>query len=327
MHLQVTRRSFLVQTGCVCGGVVAAAKFGPSVLAADKRPAWLATCRDSIARPTGHKDIWSALKAVGAEGVEVDTTPELTLQDMFHPTIKYTLATDAGIEQLAADTKAAGVELTGFCMHNHFSQHSDKEADTCIRLAQAAKTLGVSTIRLDVVPENLERPAFLKVAVAALKKVIAGTEATGVRFGVENHGNTTNDPTFLDALFDGVGSDRLGLTLDTGNFYWFGHPLSKVYEFVEKYAPRVFHTHCKNIRYPAGESEKQRAMGWKYAEYGCPIYAGDIDYARVAAILTKAGYSNDFCIENEFLGRLSAAEATKTLAKEIALLKRLRGTV
>lgn len=325
MHRQLTRRNFLVQTGCVCGGALAAARWGQLALAADSRPMWLATCRDAVTRPLGQKDIWSALKAVGAEGVEIDTTPDLTLQDLYHPTIKYTLATDAGIRQVADDAKAAGVEITGFCMHNQFAQQPDKEVERCIRLANAAKALGVSTIRIDVVPGSLERSAFEKVAVDALKKVIAGTEGTGIRFGVENHSNTTNDPKFLDILFDGVGSDRLGLTLDTGNFYWFGHPLSKVYEFVEKYAKRVFHTHCKNIRYPAGESEKQRPMGWKYDQYGCPIYAGDVDYAKVVAILTKAGYRNDLCIENEFLGKLSPTEATKTLAKEITLLKKLRG--
>ena len=103
--------------------------------------------------------------------------------------------------------------------------------------------------------------------------------------------------------------------------------MAKVYELCEKFAPRIFHTHCKNIRYPAAEREKQRPMGWKYAEYACPIYEGDIDYVRVAAILHKAGYHNDFCVENEFLGRLPAAEATKTLAKEVQFLKQARAKV
>ena len=64
-------------------------------------------------------------------------------------------------------------------------------------------------------------------------------------------------------------------------------------------------------------------MGWKYAEYACPIGAGDIDFARVAAILHKAGYKNDLCIEDEslFVRRPSAAEATKQLAAEARLLK------
>jgi sugar phosphate isomerase/epimerase len=249
---------------------------------------------------------------------------DLSLPGLFHPTTKYTAATSAGIEQLVADAKAAGMKITGFCLHNQFEQQPDVEVELCTRLAKVAQGLGVSTIRLDVVPASLPRPEFLKVAVKSLKRIIQGTESTGVLFGVENHGNTTNDPAFLIPLFDGVGSDRLGLTLDTGNFYWFGHPLSKIYELVEAFAPRVFHTHCKNIRYPAEDREKQRPMGLKYDVYGCPIDEGDVDYAKVAAILKKAGYHNDFCIENEFLSRTPGEGATKTLAREIAFLKNIR---
>ena len=324
MNAPLTRRHFLVQTGCLVGGVVAAAPVSRSAFAVEKRPAWLATCRDAIIRPTGHKNIWLALKAVKAEGVEVEVAADLTLPSLFHPTTKYTLATAAGVDQFASGAKAAGMRISGFCMHNKFEQQPDAEVATCTRLAGIAQSLGVPVIRLDVVPEKLSKPDFLKAAVAALKRVVAATESTGVPFGVENHSNTTNDPSFLNAMLDGVGSKRLGLTLDIGNFYWFGHPLSKVYELVEAFAPRVFHTHCKNIRYPAGEREKQRPMGWKYGEYACPIDEGDIDYSRIVAIFSKAGYHNDFCIENEFLGKSSAAGATKTLAREIQFLKQLR---
>jgi sugar phosphate isomerase/epimerase len=83
--------------------------------------------------------------------------------------------------------------------------------------------LGVPAIRIDVVPAKLARSEFLKLAADALAKIIADTEPTGVAFAIENHGTTTNDPAFLSALFEKVGSQRLGLTLDTANFYWFGH--------------------------------------------------------------------------------------------------------
>ena len=63
------------------------------------------------------------------------------------------------------------------------------------------------------------------------------------------------------------------------------------------------------------------------SEYACPIYEGDIDYVRVAAILHKAGYHNDFCVENEFLGNLPAAKATEMLAKELQFLKQARAKV
>lgn len=325
MNTQVTRRTFLATAGCVGGGLALGSHLAPSLFA-DEQPARLAvTCRDVILAKAGQPDLWSALKSVGAEGVEIVVMEDLSLPGIVHPTKKYTLATDEGIEQLAADAKAAGQRLTGFCLANRFEERPKVEIKWCTQAALAAQALGVPAIRLDVVPARLSKADFLKVAVAALRRIIAQTESTGVAFGIENHGHTTNDPTFLNALFKGVGSKRLGLTLDTGNFYWYGHPLSKVYEYFEAFAPRVFHTHCKSIRFPAEDRERQRPIGWKYMEYNCPIDRGDIDFARVVAILRKAGYHNDLCVEDESLGKLSGpAEVTQTVAGELELLKRLR---
>jgi len=325
MKSPMTRRTFLAAAGCVGGGVALASHFSPALFAADKAAPWPVTCRDAILRPTKQPDCWSALQAVGAEGVEIDVMQDLTLPSLFHPTTKYTVATAAGREKLVADAKAAGQRITAFCMHNRFEERPKVEIKWCTQVARVAQELGVPAIRIDVVPARLPRADFLKLAVAALKKIMALTEPTGVAFAIENHGNTTNDPAVLHALFDGVGSERLGLTLDTGNFYWYGHPLSKVYELYEAFAPRVFHTHCKSIRFPAEERDKQRPIGWKYAEYNCPIDQGDLDFARIVAILRNAGYHNDLCIEDESLGRLSGgAEVTKTLLNETRLLKQLR---
>ena len=98
-----------------------------------------------------------------------------------------------------------------------------------------------------------------------------------------------DNPQFLDRLFDGVGSCRLGLTLDTANFYWWGHPVSELYPIYEKFAPRVVHTHCKSIGYPDDKKNVRREMGWEYGKYCCPVYEGDIDFKKLAAILRKSG--------------------------------------
>jgi len=324
MNDSLTRRRFLAHSCHLCGGIALASLAGDSVLAKQQATTWPVTCRDAMLRHTGQKDCWSAMQAIGAEGVEAHIAEDLSLPGLFHPKVKYTAANTAGIEQVAADARNAGQQITAFCMFNRFDERPQQEIAWCRRGARAAQVLAVPAIRIDVVPQKRSRDDFLKHAVHTLSAVIKQTESTGVRFAVENHGNTTNDPDFLKALFDGVGSDRLGLTLDTGNFYWFGHPLSEVYRWYETFAPRVFHTHCKSIAYPEDQRERRRPMGWKYAEYHVPIYQGDIDFARVISILRKAGYANDLCIENESLGRLRADQATANLAKEIRLLKRLR---
>jgi sugar phosphate isomerase/epimerase len=208
-------------------------------------------------------------------------------------------------------------------MYNRFDDRPDIELEWGIKVARAAKALGVKAIRIDVLPHKLSGSEFLQFSIGILRKLLAATESTGVTFGIENHGGTTNDPAFLKALFDGVGSRRLGLTLDTGNFYWYGHPLSKLYELYEAFAPRVFHTHCKSIRFPEAEREKKRPMGWGYEKYCCPVDEGDIDFRRVVAILRKSGYANDLCIEDESLGKYPAAERAAILARQVRYLKGL----
>jgi sugar phosphate isomerase/epimerase len=120
-----------------------------------------------------------------------------------------------------------------------------------------------------------------------------------------------------------VGSEKLGLTLDCANFYWWGLPLKELYPTYEKFAPRVVHTHCKSIRYPADKQNVQREIGWEYGKYNCPIYEGDLDFKRIVEILRKANYRGDLCIEDESLGKYPQNEQADILRKEIALLKGL----
>lgn len=324
MHASIDRRTFLATAGGACAIGAMTALAGQARAAAPAPVRWRVTARDAILKHAGQPDVWSAAKAIGAEGMEAAIGDDLALTGLFHPTAAYTAATKEGIAQVLADAKAAGQKITAFCMFNRFEERPDVEVEWCARVAKAAREMDVPAIRIDVVPKKMQKAEFLPFAIATLRKVMAATEGTGVRFGIENHGRVTNDPEFLKPLFEGVGSDRLGLTLDTGNFYWFGHPLSKIYQLYETFAPRACHTHCKSIHYPESEREKQREIGWKYGEYHGSICGGDIDFARVASILRKARYANDLCIENESLGKLPPGEALTTLIKEVELLKKCR---
>ena len=323
MNASLTRRDFLGYTGELCAGAAAASLLAPAAIASAPSRL-LVTVRDAMLRATGQADSWTALKGMGAEGFEAVVNDDLSLPNLTHGGQKYSLASDAGIQRLKADAAGAAQRITALCMVNRFDERPDVEVELCTKAAQAAQAVGARAIRLDVWPRKLGRAEFLALSTKSLKRLLAGTESTGVAFAIENHGTTTNDPAFLEPLFAGIGSPRLGLTLDTGNFYWFGHPLSKVYELYETFAPRVFHTHCKSIRYPAEDRQRQRPAGWKYVEYTCPIYEGDIDFRRVVAILKAAGYANDLCVEDESLGKASPEMAAGVLAKEIEMLKGLR---
>jgi sugar phosphate isomerase/epimerase len=323
MTESLTRRKFLAGSSRLLAGVGTAAFFAGSVAAEESKQALSVGCRDSHLKETGAKDCWSAMQSIGAEVVEAVINDDLALPGLFHPERKYSVATAAGIEQLAADIKAANKRISALCMSNRFEQRPDFEVQWGAKAARAAQALGVKAIRIDVVPHKLAAADFLEFAVKTLKRLVEATAETGVTFGIENHGGTTNNPEFLTPLFERVGSQRLGLTLDTGNFYWFGHPLSKVYELYETFAPRTCHTHCKSIKFPEDRRQQQRPVGWEYGKYNCPIYEGDIDFRRVVKILRGAGYANDLCVENESLGKFPAGERGKILAKEIGLLKDL----
>jgi sugar phosphate isomerase/epimerase len=322
MHklLALSRRSFIKTTGlAVSAGLLPLA--GP--LAAPAGTKWPVGCRDLHLKVAGKPDSWSCMKALGAEGTEVHVALDLSCVSLFHPERKYTVANGEGVRALKDDLAASGCRITAFMMSNQFDERLDRELESARGLVKAAQQLGVDVIRIDVVPRKLTGDQFLPFAIDTGKRLCAIAQDTPVRFGVENHGNITNNPEFLEKLFDGVGSDKLGLTLDCANFYWWGLPLKDLYPTYEKFAPRVVHTHCKSIRYPDDQKNVRRRIGWEYGKYNCPIYEGDLDFKRIVAILRKANYRGDLCVEDESLGKFPLNEQADILRKEIALLKGL----
>ena len=316
-----SRRNF-IKTGAGFAAAAGVIGLANPLMGAEQKK-WPVGCRDLHLKFAGKPDSWSCMKELGAEGTEVHATMNLDCPNLFHPQRKYTMATADGIKALKDDLGASGRRITAFMMSNRFDEQLEDEL-TCTRgLVKAAHHLGVDIIRIDVVPRKLGAEEFLPFAIKACKRMCEIAEGTPIRFGVENHGQITNDPNFLEKLFDGVGSQKLGLTLDCANFYWWGHPLEDLYKIYEKVAPRVVHTHCKSIRYPDDKKNVKREMGWEYGKYCCPIYEGDIDFKRIVAILRKANYRGDLCVEDEALGRFPEAERGEILKKEIALLKGL----
>ena len=316
----LSRRSFIKTTSLALSAATLPAA-GPLVAADAKK--WPVGCRDVNFRHTGQPDSWSAMKALGAESAEVYVELDLTCPNLSHQQHKYTLATADGSRVLEDDLAASGCRITAFCTANHFDERLEQELESARSLVKAAQQLGVNAIRIDVVPRKLSGDQFLPFAIAACKRLCGIAGGTPVRFGVENHGAITNNPQFLDKLFDGVGSEKLGLTLDCANFYWWGLPLRDLYPTYEKFAPRVVHTHCKSIRYPADKQNVRREIGWEYEKYTCPIYEGDLDFKRIVGILRKANYRGDLCVEDESLGKYPENERADILRKEIALLKGL----
>ncbi len=317
---EITRRHFL-QSTAAAALVAGTLGLAPRAGAAPRK--WGVGCRDVHLKFVNPTDSWAALKQIGADCFEADLNDDLALPSLVAPGKTYSIATPQGIAELRADLRAHRCRISAFCMHNQFDSRLDQEIAMTTRTVLAAEQLGVKTVRIDVVPRKLKPEEFLPFAIKAGKALCAATPKSKVRFGIENHGKVTNDPDFMEQLIAGVGSKRLGITLDTANLYWWGHPLDKVYQIYERFAPLVWHTHCKSIAYPEEKRNIQREMGWEYGKRCCPVYAGDIDFGQVVAILRRARYQGDLCVENESLGRFPEAERAGILQKEIAFLRQL----
>ncbi len=192
------------------------------------------------------------------------------------------------------------------------------------RAVQLADAMDMPSVRIDSAMKREKELDFeMRVDLFAtnLAAVIERTNGSNVSLGIENHGFQGNNLGFQLNVYQQVGSDRLGSTLDTGNFYWRGYPLSEVYGILRILAPYAKHTHLKNIKYPEDKRETVREAGWEYETYVSPLDEGDIDHAKVLAMLKDAGYDGDVCIEDESLHHYSDPE------ERVAVLERDVGHV
>lgn len=209
--------------------------------------------------------------------------------------------------------------------HNDFSGDEKIGIDYIKNGIRIAEEIGAEVIRIDPLPrkEKKDKEEIIENAVRIISKALSDTKNSSIKLGMENHGEFGNDPNFLKEIIEKVDSPNLGYTLDTGNFYWSGKPLSIVYEIIKEISPYVFHTHVKNIKYPPNLREKQREIGYLYSTYVSPIYEGDIDHSKIVKILNESGYRGDLCVEDESLGKFNEKIRKEILRKDINYLKSL----
>lgn len=270
--------------------------------------------------------IKAGLDAMRIDAVELSYSRDRSVGslDSNVPGAHESLANKAAIEQFAYKCKGLKIRPSALILSNDFGASDLKaELDWVVSAVRAAGQLGMKAIRIDPIRagggDSIEKAA--QQFGDCVKQVLDATKDLNVALGIENHGGTGNRREFLDAVFSYVESPRLGLTLDTGNFYWSGLPLSKVYETIKHFAPKVKHTHIKSINYPADQREVQRPTGWEYGKYCSPLKLGDINFKLVIGMLKDAGYDGDLCIENESLGRFKEDTRKSILKSDAGFLK------
>ncbi|MDW8029904.1 MAG: sugar phosphate isomerase/epimerase family protein [Armatimonadota bacterium] len=283
--------------------------------------------RDYVVLHGGFQSVLEGLRFLGIEAIEVGVGRDFSVRSVVNPTQKLDIRSESDLSALEREISQNGIRISAFLLGNDFGEEDAKEqVEWIVKTVKVAHQMGVSAVRVDAIVSGWEKIGVdqaIKLFAEHTKRVLEETENTDVHLGIENHGSLGNRPEFLQAIFDAVNSPRLGLTLDSGNFYWFGHPLSRVYEIMRQFAPTVKHTHIKNISYPPELREQQREIGYEYVKYVCPIPEGDIDHKVVVSILKEAGYAGDLCIEDEALGKFTPEERRNVLKKDAEYMKSL----
>ena len=259
------------------------------------------------------------LRHLGVEAVEVMLSEDFEVYAMDSKD-KVTLASDSDAEAYKKHLAGLGITACCFLTAKDFSV-GDTESNIAweARAIELADIMGMPSVRIDSAmsrERELDFETRVRLFAEGLGGALERTAGSNVTLGIENHGFQGNNLAFQLNVYQTVGSDRLGATMDTGNFYWRGYPLSEVYGILRILAPYTKHTHLKNIKYPEDQREITREAGWEYATYVSPLDEGDIDHGKVLELLAEAGYDEDICIEDESLGHC------KTPEERIAVLER-----
>ncbi len=272
--------------------------------------------RDVIVFHAGHEVLVEGMDDCGVDTVELQYGIERWVVSPDKPRDETTNLSAATPDDWAAVRERyerAGVKIGGLLLATDFNaENRDAQVEWVVDAVGLAEALGAGAVRIDAITTGQAELPWVKrvrLYAEAVLRILDATPDSSVPLGIENHGLQGNDPTWIGGVLARVDSPRLGLTLDTGNFYWAGHPLDRVYQIIETLAPHVVHTHSKNISYPGYLRNQQRALGYEYGKHVCAIPDGDVDHGRLARVLSAAGYQGGFYVEDEGLGKVEDRKA------------------
>jgi len=164
-----------------------------------------------------------------------------------------------------------------------------------------------------------------------LNRLLSKTVDIGLEIALENHGAKDRPlgvkKEFLQMLFGHVNSKRLGLTLDTGCFYWL-YPLGEYYRITEYFLPNVKNVHLKNQTFRPEQRHRVK-RGVPVSEAHDTLYDGDIDLERVVKMLKGVGYDGALCIEDHSFQKIAESkgggisEMRKIVRKDVEFVRDL----
>lgn len=195
--------------------------------------------------------------------------------------------TDADLAALRRRAHLRGIAVSGTAVGNRFTRAPGAELDAEIAAVKQwidrTALLGAGHMRVFAGPvgDGLDEAAARRACIAALEECCAHAATRGVMLGLENHGGIVADPAGLLAVVEGVRSEWLGISLDTGNFH-----SPDPYADLVRCAP-----YAVNVQYKVAIRRTAPGGGRESAEPADP--------ARIVAILRDAGYQGTVALEYE----------------------------
>jgi len=210
-----------------------------------------------------------------------------------------TAADRSYLQKLKRHSFHNGVDLVCLSIHQNFVSPDAAERQVQIehthKCIEIAYELGVPCIRLNsgrwntiksfddlmkargiepILPGHTEDDGF-KWCIECIEKCIPKAEQCGVVLALENHWGLSRTPEGQLRIINAVSSPWLGALMDTGNF------MEDPYDKLKMIAPKTVYAQAKTY-YGGGE--------W---------YTLELDYNRIAKILSDAGYTGYVSLEFE----------------------------
>lgn len=258
MNAELDRRRFLQASGLLMGAAsLSAAAAAPAVSEKQFRKAlgW-SMIQDKTA--ASEEDKFRLVKDVGFDGVEVSVNPGKRSYDP---------------KQLARASQKTGVPIHGVSA----GAHPDLKA----AIDEAALYGADSVLHVVRTDPNLPLAELYRNGQEAIRAAIPQAEKKKVRILVENVWATfLIDPMTMARFVDELASPWVKAYFDVGNVMRWGWPQ----QWIGVLGPRIGKIHIKEYNLKVAMREGM-LKGFDF-----PLGAGDIDWKRVCAELTRVGY-------------------------------------
>jgi sugar phosphate isomerase/epimerase len=185
-------------------------------------------------------------------------------------------------QEVRAQCLASGLDPVGIhCVGFGGRDVAHLEAQTKRIATQIAFCLGLGGTTVVSTGAHRRGEGPLENVIECLRRLEPVIEGTPIKIGLEPHyRNVVEQAEDYDAIFAAIGHPQIGLCPDIGHFHASG---VDVYDLLDRYAKRIFHTHVKDH------------IGTQSVGIG----HGEIDIPRFVRALAEIGYDGCLAVELE----------------------------